>query len=136
MSLQTESRLFRLFVIAAAIAALAAWITRHPAPPEIEVVDAKPAAAISFEANLGQADQEYAFLVRAPGHASAIAADRVLTRLDDSARAEGPDIEMHLLGSDPHAEAFYLAAGAVRIGSRPSDSIAGRELPLLEFRFT
>lgn len=33
--------------------------------------------------------------------------------------------------SDPHAEGFYLAMGAVRIGMAPSDAIPGRSLPLL-----
>lgn len=33
--------------------------------------------------------------------------------------------------SDPHAESFYLAAGARRIGTRPSQSIKDRNLPLL-----
>ena len=31
--------------------------------------------------------------------------------------------------SDPNAERFYRAAGAVKIGERPSGSIAGRMLP-------
>ena len=35
-----------------------------------------------------------------------------------------------LIESDPHAEGFYLAMGAVRIGERASAS--GRSLPLLE----
>ena len=39
-----------------------------------------------------------------------------------------------IIQGDPHAEAFYLAAGAVSIGSRPSESIPGRLLPL--FRLT
>lgn len=34
--------------------------------------------------------------------------------------------------SDPGAEGFYLAAGATRVGTVPSGSVAGRELPLLE----
>jgi len=33
--------------------------------------------------------------------------------------------------SDPHAEAFYLAMGAVRIGSKASITIPERKLPLL-----
>ncbi|MET7856707.1 GNAT family N-acetyltransferase [Streptomyces sp. NPDC005318] len=37
------------------------------------------------------------------------------------------------IDADPHAEPFYLAMGAVRIGATPSGSIPGRELPLLEF---
>jgi len=34
--------------------------------------------------------------------------------------------------ADPHAEAFYLRAGATRTGTVPSGSIAGRLLPRLE----
>jgi GNAT superfamily N-acetyltransferase len=34
--------------------------------------------------------------------------------------------------SDPGAEGFYLAHGARRVGTVPSGSVAGRELPLLE----
>ncbi len=34
--------------------------------------------------------------------------------------------------SDPHAEPFYLAHGARRIGAVPSSVVPGRELPLLE----
>jgi len=33
--------------------------------------------------------------------------------------------------SDPGAEPFYRRRGAVRVGMRPSDAIAGRELPWL-----
>ncbi|MFD4016785.1 MULTISPECIES: GNAT family N-acetyltransferase [Streptomyces] len=36
------------------------------------------------------------------------------------------------IDADPHAEPFYRAMGAVRIGATPSGSIPGRELPLLE----
>lgn len=35
--------------------------------------------------------------------------------------------------SDPHAEAFYLAMGAVRVGEVPSPLRAGRMLPLLRY---
>lgn len=35
------------------------------------------------------------------------------------------------IDSDPNAEPFYLAMGATRIGTTPSGSIPGRELPLL-----
>ena len=37
-----------------------------------------------------------------------------------------------LIHSDPFAEPFYLHMGAKRIGQRPSASIPGRQLPLLE----
>ena len=35
--------------------------------------------------------------------------------------------------SDPFAEPFYLRLGAVRVGDAPSDAIAGRTLPLLDY---
>ncbi len=37
-----------------------------------------------------------------------------------------------LIQSDPYADAFYSALGAIRVGQRESESIAGRFLPLLE----
>ena len=33
---------------------------------------------------------------------------------------------------DPHATRFYLAAGAIHTGERPSESIPGRNLPIFE----
>ena len=36
--------------------------------------------------------------------------------------------------SDPHAEAFYLRLGAVKIGMSPNDAIPGRSVPLMEYR--
>lgn len=45
-------------------------------------------------------------------------------------------IETLSIDSDPHAEAFYLAMGAIRTGSTPSGSIAGRVLPRLTFATT
>ncbi|MFI9624748.1 GNAT family N-acetyltransferase [Streptomyces sp. NPDC052042] len=40
------------------------------------------------------------------------------------------------IDADPNAEPFYAAMGAVRIGSTPSGSIPGRELPLMEYSLT
>ena len=37
-----------------------------------------------------------------------------------------------IIQGDPNAERFYLAAGAVQVGERESDSIPGRMLPLFE----
>lgn len=37
-----------------------------------------------------------------------------------------------VIASDPHAEDFYRALGARRVGSTVSQSVAGRMLPLLE----
>lgn len=41
-----------------------------------------------------------------------------------------------VIESDPYAEPFYRARGAVRIGETPSDAVAGRTLPLLRFDLT
>ncbi|MGW1178013.1 GNAT family N-acetyltransferase [Kitasatospora sp. NPDC002543] len=50
-------------------------------------------------------------------------------------RARGMAAELGLrrltIDSDPNAEPFYLAMGATRVGSVPSGSIPGRELPQL-----
>ncbi len=35
-----------------------------------------------------------------------------------------------LIQGDPHADGFYLAMGARKIGTRSSESVPGRELPL------
>ncbi|MFE2055836.1 GNAT family N-acetyltransferase [Streptomyces sp. NPDC059446] len=47
------------------------------------------------------------------------------------ARAGRLGFEALTIDADPHAEPFYAARGAVRIGATPSGSIPGRELPLL-----
>jgi len=53
--------------------------------------------------------------------------------LDDARRdATGRGWASLRVESDPAAEGFYLAHGARRMGSVPSGSVAGRELPLLE----
>lgn len=39
------------------------------------------------------------------------------------------------IASDPSAEPFYLKMGAKRVGQIPSESIAGRHLPLLSVEF-
>jgi GNAT superfamily N-acetyltransferase len=38
------------------------------------------------------------------------------------------------IGADPGAEGFYRAMGAQRIGTKPSGSIPGRMLPMLQIR--
>ena len=51
------------------------------------------------------------------------------TKALDAARAAG--FGSLLIGSDPHAEGFYRAMGAERIGETTSSSIPGRMIPLL-----
>jgi len=41
-------------------------------------------------------------------------------------------VERLTIQGDPHATEFYVAAGARQVGTRESDSIPGRELPLFE----
>ena len=47
-------------------------------------------------------------------------------------RAASQGAKRLLIQGDPHAESFYLSAGAVLCGSRASGSIPGRQLPLYE----
>jgi GNAT superfamily N-acetyltransferase len=49
-------------------------------------------------------------------------------------RARELGFDLLTIDADPHAEAFYLAMGAQRVGEVPSGSIPGRVLPLLEAR--
>jgi GNAT superfamily N-acetyltransferase len=55
-------------------------------------------------------------------------------RLMDHARMLASELGAHtmIIQSDPHAEAFYRAAGGVLIGQQESLSIPGRFLPLLK----
>jgi GNAT superfamily N-acetyltransferase len=55
---------------------------------------------------------------------------RLFTHTMDEARRLG--FTRLTIDSDPNAEPFYRAMGAVRIGTTPSGSLEGRELPLLE----
>jgi ribosomal protein S18 acetylase RimI-like enzyme len=41
-----------------------------------------------------------------------------------------------LIEADPHAEGFYLAMGAERVGAVPSTAIPGRLLPQLRYRLS
>lgn len=54
--------------------------------------------------------------------------------LDDALRhAGGRGWSTLRVESDPGAEGFYVSHGARRVGTVPSGSVPGRELPLLEF---
>jgi GNAT superfamily N-acetyltransferase len=55
---------------------------------------------------------------------------RLMDDAADCARRRGA--RRLVIQGDPNAEAFYRAAGAVRRGTRPSASLPGRDLPLLE----
>jgi GNAT superfamily N-acetyltransferase len=49
------------------------------------------------------------------------------------ARSRAAGLRSLTIGADPNAEAFYLAVGARRVGTVPSDTAADRLLPLLRF---
>lgn len=55
-------------------------------------------------------------------------------RLTEHAKmtATGRDAKKIIIQSDPYAQAFYLSMGARAIGSRESEYIPGRHLPLFE----
>lgn len=57
-------------------------------------------------------------------------------RLMDEARLRAADdgVSCLKIQSDPYAEPFYRAAGAVTIGRKESDSIPGRYLPMMELQ--
>ena len=52
---------------------------------------------------------------------------------DALARARRRGFRSLRLNADPHAEPFYLRAGAVRVGTHESRTFPGRTLPRLEF---
>jgi GNAT superfamily N-acetyltransferase len=49
------------------------------------------------------------------------------------ARARDAGCRSLSIGADPNAEGFYRAVGARRVGTVPSDTVAGRVLPLMRF---
>jgi GNAT superfamily N-acetyltransferase len=75
-------------------------------------------------AELGQLFVDPVYIGRGVGRA-------LWTHAVGTARRLG--IDTLSIDSDPFAEGFYLAMGATRVGSVPSGSIAGRELPRLTF---
>jgi GNAT superfamily N-acetyltransferase len=65
-----------------------------------------------------------------PAHLKQGLGRSLVAHAKDAARDRGH--RRMVVQADPHAEAFYAACGGQRIGTQPSGSIPGRELPLLE----
>jgi GNAT superfamily N-acetyltransferase len=63
-----------------------------------------------------------------PEHIGSGVGRALIEHAKDQARQLG--VAVLVIQGDPNAERFYLAAGAVRCGSRESHSIPGRQLPL------
>lgn len=67
-----------------------------------------------------------------PAHLGRGLGTELLTHARAACTAAG--MERLVIQADPNATDFYRRAGAEQIGERPSDSIPGRRLPLLELR--
>jgi len=74
-------------------------------------------------------EQELEAMFVHPGRLREGIGRRLMADAVEQARARGA-VRLRIQ-SDPHAEGFYLAAGARRIGEEESASVPGRFLPLL-----
>ncbi len=77
-------------------------------------------------------DGEVAFLFVEPNRIGSGAGRILWDHMIETAR-DGK-YELLTIDSDPGAESFYVAMGATRVGTVPSGSIPGRNLPLLHYR--
>ena len=78
------------------------------------------------KASMGSVELEALFVE--PGHIRTGVGRALLRHAGAAAVSQGARVLV--IQGDPHAAAFYEAAGAVRIGERESTSIPGRLLPL------
>lgn len=67
-----------------------------------------------------------------PPHIGSGFGKKLIEHAKDHARQLGTS--SLVIQGDPNAERFYLAAGAVHSGSRESNSIAGRQLPMFTIK--
>ena len=74
------------------------------------------------------------FLFVDPHHLKQGIGRRLLEHAKGEARRHG--YRVLVVQSDPQAEPFYVACGGRRVGTEPSRSIPGRELPVLEIDLT
>jgi GNAT superfamily N-acetyltransferase len=79
----------------------------------------------------GPPEAELAQMFVDPDHIGGGVGRALWTHAVTTAAALG--VERITIDADPHAEAFYLAMGAVRVGEVASESIPGRVLPRLAF---
>jgi len=66
-----------------------------------------------------------------PSHIGKGAGKKLMTHAIDQARKMG--CTTLVIQSDPHAEKFYLAMGAVVLGKQESKSVSGRYLPMMSY---
>jgi GNAT superfamily N-acetyltransferase len=113
----------------------AAYLDGHPTWV-VEEPDGEPPAAggakiVGFFAlaPLGEYEVELDLLYVDPAAIGRGLGSRLFAHARDLARERG--FRVMEIQSDPNAEGFYRRVGAVTVGSKPSLSIPGRELPLM-----
>lgn len=92
------------------------------------VEDGRAVAFYVLEVDGGTADVAFFFVT--PERIGSGVGRGLWEHMEKTARSLG--VERIRIESDPFAEGFYAQMGAQRIGTTPSGSITGRELPLLE----
>jgi len=117
----------------AACAAELTWDADDIDDPAFSFVVAESTATIvGFYATrrLSDTDYELEALFVDPEHIGSGVGRALIQHAVDALQQEQA-ATLSVLG-DPHAEAFYVAAGARKVGMQASGSIPGRELPLFE----
>lgn len=109
------------------------WVSTVVTPiPTKDASPQTPAAVMALSAPDSQGTAELVLLFVDPPHMGKGHGKSLLHHALALARSEGARCLRVL--SDPQAEAFYRARGAIRTAIAPSDAIPGRWLPVLEWR--
>lgn len=101
-------------------------------PVEVLEVDGTVVGLFALD-RLDDETVELDLLFLAPEHIGKGYGRKLVDRAKEVAFTQLEGTRLRIQG-DPHAEGFYLAMGARPIGSQPSVSIPGRNLPLFELR--
>jgi len=97
------------------------------------VLDADGIAGFYMLCPLGGGEVELEMLFVAPGSIGRGYGKQLLEHAKEEARSAG--CRSIVIQGDPHADGFYRAQGAERVGDRPSESIRGRLLPVYRLSF-
>jgi GNAT superfamily N-acetyltransferase len=102
-------------------------------PGHRAVVAERDGRVVGFYALTGEPPElDLAMMFVAPAEIGTGVGRALWAHAVDAAARSGA--ERVTIDAEPHAEAFYLAMGAVRVGEVASGSIPGRTLPRLLFR--